>query len=725
MVQPRTILRSVALLAATLAFLITSAGGRVAASPLAAALDPAAVSSGDQAAPRTLFLPGAPKFGGGAGTEEPPDLEPYGDFGDSRDRVRSLLKLSKTQVRPGDDFVIAVILDIQPGWHIVPTENAPPPAEAPELRVEEGLIYTVVRLPRAEGAAANAPGIQPAGVRVFEGFLQLPPTHRTEVKQLVAPAYEGYAIFYLPALVEANATPGKRTITIETTVQSCQEVCLAPATSTVSAEIEVVAANATLASTELDADFKNFDSAVISKIRAGEAPPDIVYFDVFGRKFQIDARGAGFLLLLLVAAVGGLLLNFTPCVLPVIPLKIMGLANSAGSRGRTLWLGIVMSLGVIAFWMGLGIAVSSIKGFSSANQLFQYPAVTIAIGAIIVGMAVGMMGFFSVGLPQWVYMVNPKHESASGSFLFGIMTAILSTPCTAPLMGAAIAWAATRDVTTVLAVFAAVGIGMAMPYGVLAAFPSLLKKMPRTGPASELIKHVMGLLLVAAGLFFLGSGFSGLMVTPPDPPSRLYWLLVALAGAAAGAWLAVRTTQITKDGGKRLVFGSLGAFIVVISALIGVTQMSHGPINWTYYTPERLAEAKKRGDIVVIDFTAEWCLNCKALESGVLFPKPVSTLLNTPGVTPIKVDLTGNNTFGNELLKSFNRITIPLLVVIKPDGTEVFKGDSYIGSQVLDAVKEASGGRLVVENDEVRVGPSSQPAVQPVSNRTETPAQGS
>jgi thiol:disulfide interchange protein DsbD len=254
---------------------------------------------------------------------------------------------------------------------------------------------------------------------------------------------------------------------------------------------------------------------------------------------------------------------------------------------------------------------------------------------------------------------------------------------------------------------------MALPYGVLAAFPSLLKKMPRTGPASELIKQVMGLLLIAAGCFFLGSGFSGLFVTPPDPPSKLYWWVVALAGIVAGGWLAVQTMRITKAAGNRVIFGGIGVVILGISVLIGITQTSPGPINWTYYTADRLAEAKARGDVVVIDFTAEWCLNCKALESAVLNPKQVSSLLNSPGVTPIKVDLTGNNTAGNELLKAFERITIPLLVVIKPDGTEVFKSDTYQQQQVIDALRDASGGRITAGMGDAPIVPASN--TQPTS----------
>jgi thiol:disulfide interchange protein len=149
--------------------------------------------------------------------------------------------------------------------------------------------------------------------------------------------------------------------------------------------------------------------------------------------------------LLLIAGVGGLLINFTPCVLPLIPIKIVGLSQAAGNRSRCLALGVMLSLGVVAFWFGLGLAISSISGFNTANQFFQYPAFTIGVGAIICVMAIGMSGLFTIRLPDWIYRINPSQDSIGGSFLFGIMTAVLSTPCTAPFMGAAAAWARNHN----------------------------------------------------------------------------------------------------------------------------------------------------------------------------------------------------------------------------------------------------------------------------------------
>jgi thiol:disulfide interchange protein DsbD len=312
-------------------------------------------------------------------------------------------------------------------------------------------------------------------------------------------------------------------------------------------------------------------------------------------------------------------------------------------------------------------------------------------------MAIGMAGFFAMRLPDWVYMIEAKHDSYPGSFGFGVMTAVLSTPCTAPLMGTAVAWATTQSPTTILIVFGAVGTGMALPYLVLSAFPKLVEKMPRTGPASDLIKQVMGLLLLAAAAYFIGAGTAGLLVAPPEPPSHLYWWFVSALGAAAGAWLLWRTFAITKRIGNLLVFGGIGAFILTMSVLIGLSQTAKGPIDWTYFTPDRLAAAQKDGKVVVIDFTAEWCANCKTLEALVLNQPGVSKELNADDVAAIKVDLTGNNEAGNALLKASNRVTIPLLLVYGRDGSVVLNASDYTPGQVIDAInaaraKEPAGG---------------------------------
>ncbi|MBT5657363.1 MAG: DUF255 domain-containing protein, partial [Phycisphaerae bacterium] len=274
----------------------------------------------------------------------------------------------------------------------------------------------------------------------------------------------------------------------------------------------------------------------------------------------------------------------------------------------------------------------------------------------------------------------------------------------------AMAWAATETPLVTLITFAAIGIGMSMPYMVLAAFPSLTDKMPKAGPASELIKQVMGLLMLAAATYFVGVGLSGMLAEPPAPPSRLYFWFVAAVVVLAGLWLIVRTWQLTAHSapthemehhertdfslprhaiGWRTSMTTLGGLVAVLGVALAVILTDHGPIKWTWYTPAKLEQAMNDGQVVVLEFTAEWCLNCKALETTVLHSDGVSSLLAEPWVTPIKIDLTGNNTQGNDMLQAVGRHQIPLLVVIAPNGEEVFKEDFYTIGQVVEAINAA------------------------------------
>src|SRR6185503_17310829 len=120
----------------------------------------------------------------------------------------------------------------------------------------------------------------------------------------------------------------------------------------------------------------------------------------------------------------------------------------------------------------------------------------------------------------------------------------------------------------------------------------------------ELIKQTMGLLLLAAGLYFLGTGLAGFLATPPDPPTQMYWWVVALFIAVAGGWLAWRTIRITSNVRWRALFGGLGVMLFVSALTVGFRFTRSSPIHWIYFTPERLSEAMALKKVVVLEFTA-------------------------------------------------------------------------------------------------------------------------
>lgn len=584
---------------------------------------------------------------------------------------------SKTQASVGDQIVIAVILDHEEHWHSQ--------ADAQQQKLVKNNV------------AVKDTTIEPAATKGLKfGPIQWPPAVLVSAAALGNPAaqvavFEGKAIAFLPVVIEAGAS-GTISVPIEVMYQACDDsVCEFPVTEKLTVEIAIVPPGAAGGGAPADpATFAGFDNSVFPKMLAGTVTAEKpLEFNFFGRTFSISTTGAGLVLLLLLALLGGFLLNLTPCVLPVIPIKIMGLQHSAGTASKRVLLGGVMFFGVVAFWMALGLAIAFVKGFTAANQLFQIPAFTISVGVFVAAMAIGMLGLFTVQLPNWVYAIDPKRESAVGAFLFGVMTAVLATPCTAPFMGTAMAWAAKQPVASLLATFASIGIGMGLPYLILALFPQLVAKVPRTGPASELVKQVMGILMLAVAVFFIGSGVDPLLRLPIDPAIRWHWWIAGGFVALAGLWLVYRTWKITTNTGVRIGWSLVGTALAASGVWLAVMFSSHGPIKWEGYTPERLANHLNSGKVVIVDFTAEWCQNCKVLEHGVLHQSPIVKLFESGNAIAMKVDFTGENAAGSAKLKELNWVGIPLLAIYGPNAKDPLKFDTYTVQTVLDAVAKA------------------------------------
>ncbi len=583
------------------------------------------------------------------------------------DVVRLETAWSVDRARPGDTVALAVVVDIKDGFHINADVSQiqrfedfnPYPTKVQVMAATDGVTIESPRFPEAK----------PFKVDYASGDLM---------------SFDGRTLITLAMKVDEQIPPGSIGLDIQVEYQACSDrYCLFPEKKLLKATLPVVESGTAVS---------EINTALFANLQVGTGISTIggVNFSLFGWEFSVNpTSGVGRMMMLIVAAFGGMLLNLTPCVLPLIPIKIISLSHASEDRRKCFLLGLTMSLGVLAFWAGLGILIALVSDFTATNQLFQYPLFTILVGAIIGIMASGMFGFFSLRLPQFIYMINPRQDSLKGSFGLGILAAILSTPCTAPFMGAAAAWAATQTPLVTLSTFAAIGGGMALPYLVLSAFPNLVNRMPKAGPVSELIKQVMGLFMLAAAAYFLGVGISALLSSPPNPPSKLFWWPVMVLIAAGGTWLALRTLQLASKKITKTVFVGLGLILIALPIWGAVRLVDKGPIDWTHYTPERFEAAIAQKKVVVLDFTAEWCLNCKVLEEGVLHNRKIIDALAQEDVVAMKVDITGNNPAGKAKLKQVGRLTVPLLVVFSPTGKSVFKSDFYTVDQVLDAVKRA------------------------------------
>ncbi len=659
------------------------------------------------ASPPSPFGPGG--AGPGAGLTAP-------QFFDSRDEVKASAKSPLARVPRGSEFPIAVIFDINRGWHIWTQAGGTPEG----VGVFDGAINTEIKVRGVEPAAA---------ANTFDEFTQWPPPHVGPVSGLASAAtFDGRAIAYVPVSIAADAPLGSVTLTFALTFQACDATtCIAPVFDyEVPVTFEVVDdANLDVAATvRADKDFNTFESDVFERI--GVAPLDdegdsattqpqdedpgepATESGIFlGWKLPSFDGPLGLLVLVLLSMVGGFILNLTPCVLPVIPIKVLTISQHAGTPGRSLALGLWMAAGVVAFWAGIGLPVAFVAGMTDPSRIFGIWWVTLGIGLVIALMGIGIMGLFTIQLPQAVYMVNPKADSPGGSFLFGVMTAVLGLPCFGFVAGALLAGAATLPAGTVMLIFTSLGVGMASPYLVLAAKPSLVERIPRTGPASELVKQVMGLLLLAAAAYFVGSGFITLVIDYPYLGKQLHWWVVATLAVAAGAWLLVRTVQITPRVGRRIAFGVIGAVLGAAAVLFALDRTASARLDWerlaasegaadnfvaggwNQYTPARFEKARAAGHIVVLDFTASWCLTCQALRATVLDPEPVKSAFESPDVVVFEVDVSSVNAPGWQTLRDLGKTGIPLLAIYGPGDEQPWLANAYTPQQVIDALDAA------------------------------------
>ena len=605
------------------------------------------------------------------------------------------VEASDERVRPGGSLVLAVTLSHQPGWHVHTHEpNLPASWQATGF-----VAYpTTITVEGGDGLSA--------------GPIQWPEAHTVAIdltgSGIPEPydVYEGDAVAYVPVRVPPGAS-GSLTLTVVVAYQACNDtMCEMPQVERHPVPVEVDPAAPAGPSLD-DPAFTSFDQTLLAAAPVG---PTSVPGLASGRsrpKFlglipMPTSQGlAGAAFLSLIGVVGGLVLNLTPCVLPVIPIKVLTISKHAGNPARSAYLGAWMAMGVVAFWVGIGLPVALFTSVTDPSRIFGIWWVTLGIGVLIGVMGVGIMGAFNISLPQKAYALSPKADSAWGSFLFGLMTAVLGLPCFGFVAGALLAGAATLPAATIMLIFASLGVGMALPYMVLSLKPELISKIPRTGPASELVKQVMGLLLLAAAAYFVGAGVGAIVKSDPARAAALpvwarvwHWWAIAAFATAAGGWLVFRTLQITRAPVKRVAFGAIGLVLAGVAVLIAVNRT--GKILddiWVPYTEAAYRQALEEGKVVVLDFTADWCLNCQALKAAVLDRDPVKSALRGGRVVPFVADCTSLNAPGWDKLGELGQTGIPLLVVQGPGLSDPWLANAYSSGQVMEAIGRASGGR--------------------------------
>jgi thiol:disulfide interchange protein len=323
-----------------------------------------------------------------------------------------------------------------------------------------------------------------------------------------------------------------------------------------------------------------------------------------------------------------------------------------------------------------------LKKFTWGEQ-FSNPWFAWGVVVLLAVLAAWMFGLLNVNLPAGVYGVSPRHDTMIGNFEWGALTAILSTPCTGPFFPPLMLWAQQQPVAIGITAVMMVGVGMAFPYVLLSAFPEVARRFPRVGPWAELFKQMMGFLLLGAAVFFAAGRF----VTG----AALYWSLVPVAAVAA-VYLIVRTIQNGAHARGVVIASVLAVLMIGGTTTMAATFVS--TVKWEHYSDAVVDGARKDGKIVLVKFTANWCLNCQYIERSVFHDKVAAAALERHGVVTVKADLTADDAPGWARLKSLSATGgIPLTAIYAPGREQPVVIDSVYTTgtliRVLDRLDNA------------------------------------
>jgi thiol:disulfide interchange protein DsbD len=395
---------------------------------------------------------------------------------------------------------------------------------------------------------------------------------------------------------------------------------------------------------------------------AGAAPP------------STTTKPAGALMpMLFLAFLGGLILNIMPCVLPVIALKVLGFVNQSKEEPRRVRrLGGVYGLGVLTSFLvlaGLAIGAQRAGGVANWGDAFRNSQFQIIITTLMMLIALNLFGVFEITLSGKALGAASElsgRSGFSGAFMNGVLATILATPCTAPFLGVALAFAFSQPPIVIIAVFLAAGAGLAFPFVAICWNPTLLKLLPKPGAWMEKFKNAMGFPMLATAVW--------LMWVSSSREDDELWLGLFLVVLALAAWIWGTFVQRgTRGRAVAIVICLLVVGTDYGAILEGQLQWRSPPesksagIDWKTWSADAVEEARKAGHPVLVDFTAKSCLTCKLnLASSIDIDRTRAELKKINAVA-LKADYTLEDPVIGRELHKFGTSGVPLVLVYSPD----------------------------------------------------------
>jgi thiol:disulfide interchange protein/DsbC/DsbD-like thiol-disulfide interchange protein len=376
----------------------------------------------------------------------------------------------------------------------------------------------------------------------------------------------------------------------------------------------------------------------------------------------------------LLALAGGIILNLMPCVFPILSLKALALTNASHDDRRASRLsGVLFAVGIVLTFVALALVLLTLR--AAGEQVgwgfqLQSPAVVTALAALFFVLALNLSGVFEFGsLLPGVGGLHMRNRNAD-ALLSGVLAVIIASPCTAPFMGAALGFALAQPTAATIAVFVALGIGMALPFVLLSWFPGWRRVLPRPGAWMTRLKQVLAFPLyatVAWLIWVIGAQVDN------DAVVRLLATLVITA-FALWAWRTFKSGA-AKGWSVAALVAAACALVVAWPLLradasanassVPITS-SRGDTAWQPYTPARLADLTSSGRAVFVDFTAAWCVTCQVNKRLVLNSADVREAFARKNVALVRADWTRRDPAITRALAALGRNGVPVYVLYRP-----------------------------------------------------------
>ncbi|WP_337866125.1 cytochrome c biogenesis protein CcdA [Ignavibacterium sp.] len=564
-------------------------------------------------------------------------ISAYSQFGQPTEIVKIKSFSSFDKVYTGSEFKLAVKINVQDTWHI--NSNKPK---------EDFLVPTELILSEINGfSIVNT--VYPEAKEYKFSFSETP-----------LAVWEGE--FFIGAFVKVTdkVQPGKYRLVFNLDYQACNnQSCLAPTSVSDTIEIEIA---------DKSVPVNQINQEIFEKINLTETP-QAVSSDENDDPISSTLEKSGLLVGLLFVFLGGLALNLTPCVYPLIPITIGYFGGqSEGRTSRLTLMGLLFMLGMAVTYSVVGV-VTSLTG-AVFGALLQNPIVILIIAAIFVVLSLSMFGVYEFKLPDsWVAKAGGAKSGYYGAFFMGLTMGIVAAPCIGPFVLGLVTYVAAKgDPLFGFLMFFVLALGLGLPYLFLAIFSGKIKNLPRAGLWMDAVKHIFGFILLAMALYFL----------LPLLPKEISGYVLPVFGIIAALYILL-FDKAAKGVKGFTIFKVVFSLIVIAISVWSLIPSDKQSIDWQPYSDSALVSFEgKKG--AIIDFYADWCIPCKELDA-LTFSDP-KVIDESKNFITLKADMTKSLAPEvSALREKYKIVGVPTVLILNSTGEEAKRITGFVNAE--------------------------------------------